>query len=115
MLKPQKEIFDFLGNVDEVHMAEIEPGAVRGNHYHKSKKEVMVVWYADNWSFGWQSAEETKTKVKDFNGRGAMIVEIAPEAAHAIKNSGDEILRIIAFSDKRSDPRQPDTHRKVLL
>ena len=41
-----QEIFDFLGNVDEVHMAEIVPGAVRGNHYHRSKKEVLVIWYA---------------------------------------------------------------------
>ena len=110
-----EDLFDFLENVNEVHMADIAPGAVRGNHYHNHKKEVLIIWFADNWTFAFSPAENAPPDIKEFTGRGMMFIEIEPQTAHAIKNTGRDILKIAAFSDQKNDPQNPDTLRKEIL
>ena len=109
------DALEFLGQVGEVHFAEILPTAVRGNHYHTGRKEVMAVWFSDNWTFSWNCPPNPQTQIKEFTGQGAILIKIESHQAHAIQNTGREILRIIAFSDKKGDPDQPDTFKKVLL
>jgi len=108
-----KELFEFLEAVEEVHLAEIEVGAVRGNHGHTNKKEVLVVWYEDQCRFGWKKQGELK--ITEFNGKGALLIAIEPKVLHALKNTGNETVRIVAFSNMKHDPEKPDTYWETLL
>ncbi|MCP4708518.1 MAG: hypothetical protein GY869_07840 [Planctomycetes bacterium] len=107
------ELFEFLGSVEEVHLAEIKVGAVRGNHGHNLKKEVLVVWYEDQCRFGWKKHSEFK--ITEFNGKGALLIAIEPKVLHALKNTGDKKVQIIAFSNMKHDPEKPDTYWETLL
>ena len=107
------DLFEFLGMVEEVHLAEIEVGAVRGNHGHTSKKEVLVVWYEDQCRFGWKKNGELQ--ITEFKGKGAVLIAIEPKVLHALKNTGAETVRIVAFSNMKHDTAKPDTYWETLL
>ena len=107
------DLFEFLGEVAEVHLAEIALGAVRGNHGHTTKKEVLVVWYEDQCRLGWK--KNGKLQITDFKGKGAVLIAIEPRVLHALKNTGTKMVRIVAFSNMKQDAEKPDTYWETLL
>jgi dTDP-4-dehydrorhamnose 3,5-epimerase-like enzyme len=42
---------EFLDSVRDVHIASMRPGEVRGNHYHRDRREILCVVYTGQWSF----------------------------------------------------------------
>ena len=93
--------------VRDVHIAAIEPGHVRGNHYHEKKTELITVIYADEWTFYWDTGEETLVRRKEFTGRGAVSIEVPLLWSHAVKNDGKKGLWLINMTDQPFDPSQP--------
>jgi oxalate decarboxylase/phosphoglucose isomerase-like protein (cupin superfamily) len=110
------ESFASFGKVDAMHIADIQPGAIRGNHYHIDQKEILVVLFKDSWQFGWGASDSDNIKTRDFNGAGAVLIEISPQVAHAVSNTGDKPMTIVAVYDaQKTGGAGSQTVRKVLL
>ena len=94
----------------ECHVATIRPGAVRGNHFHARRREVLVVLHSDRWTLLWDEGEGTPVRSLSFEGRGAVLMEADPLCAHAVRNDGAQDLQIFVLGDTR----ETDTFPRVL-
>src|SRR5689334_15828398 len=90
----QSQQFSFLGSVVDVHFSTTLPGHIRGNHFHREQKEVLVVRYEDSWTMAWDQGEGTTPAFRKFEGAGTVVVEIGPLAGHAVRNDGQKPLLI---------------------
>ena len=109
-----------IGPVRDIHIGEIRPGCIRGNHYHARRGEIITVVYTDRWSLHWDNGPRTAVHVRDFRGTGALTVTPPAMWAHAIKNTGTEPMWIIAvsdqpFDDKVTDPVHRDSIKRVIV
>jgi dTDP-4-dehydrorhamnose 3,5-epimerase-like enzyme len=108
-----QSVFEFMGGIEEMHFVTIEPGCVRGNHYHRGRKETMFVYYDGDWVLAWRRPGAKDISVQEFSDRGGVIVEIAPEIVHAVKNKGVNTIHLLSCSDASYTPS--DTERVVIL
>ena len=105
----------FLAAVRDVHVADIVPGAVRGNHYHQQRREVLCIRHTDAWSLHWDNGPGTEVRRQNFTGSGLVLVEIEPEVSHAVRNDGSAVLHLVGFSDLPFDPQHPDAKARPLV
>ncbi len=106
-------VFDFLNTISDMYIAEILPNKNRGNHFHKEKKEVILVSYKDSWILKWSNCNDDNKKT--FSGEGAIIIEINPYCVHSIENIGGSKLIILAMSDIKYQKESTDTFPGELL
>jgi predicted RNase H-like nuclease len=97
-------------SVGECHVATIRPGAVRGNHFHLKRREVLIVLFSDRWTLLWDEGENTPVQSRAFEGSGAVLMDADPLCAHAVRNDGARDLQIFVLGDTRD----ADTHPRVL-
>ena len=102
----------FLGRVAECHWVSIEPGAVRGNHAHADRREVVLVRHDGPWRLAW-SCPGGRPLERRFAGRGVVCVGFHPDLAHALRNEGPSALWVVSCSDRPATAE--DTRRVVLL
>lgn len=86
-------------DVRECHVATVRPGAIRGNHYHTARSEVLVVMYRDRWTLLWDEGEGTPVQSRAYEGAGAVVLEAGPLCAHAVRNDGAHDLHIVSLGD----------------
>jgi oxalate decarboxylase/phosphoglucose isomerase-like protein (cupin superfamily) len=98
ILKPHLDILG--GPVEDVHIGEIQPGAIRGNHYHVERKEIIAVAYSDAWSLHWDTGEGSTPQHRYFDGSGGLLAVPPNMWSHAVRNDGSKPLWIIALSDR---------------
>ena len=108
-----ESVFKFMGDIDEMHFVTIEPGGVRGNHYHWGRKEFMFVYYDGAWVLAWRHRDAQEISIQEFSGRGGVIVEIASEIVHAVKNKGENTMHLLSCSN--APYIASDTERVVIL
>jgi dTDP-4-dehydrorhamnose 3,5-epimerase-like enzyme len=108
-LPPQ--VFNFLGTVQEMHVVELLPNAIRGNHYHQQRKEALIVVYEDDWLLAWRDLTADVAQQQVFSGRGAVLIALQANTAHAVKNIGQR--KLVAVSCSNLDVM--DTVRLVLI
>jgi|SRR5579872_1642320 len=111
----QDRQFSFLGSVEDVHFSATLPGHIRGNHFHRLRKEVLVVRFEDSWTLAWDEGEGSSTQVRKFEGVGTVAVEIEPMASHAVRNDGQQPLLIFAMTNGLYDPANPDSYSRIVL
>lgn len=98
----------------DVHITTLVPGATRGDHYHRARRELLIVLHRGAWSLHWDCGQDTEVRRRDFAGAGAVLIEVAPFAAHAVRNDGTTELSIVGLSEGAFDPVAPDSYpRKV--
>lgn len=97
-----------LGGVADVHLMTVRPGAVRGNHFHAHKREVLVVLHEDEWELHWSDPGGTP-RSQVFQGAGGVSLSVQPRVAHAIRNIGKVDLTVVALSSVPHDPADPDS------
>jgi dTDP-4-dehydrorhamnose 3,5-epimerase-like enzyme len=95
--------------VRDVHLTTLQPGHIRGNHFHVARNEKLMVMSTDRWSLHWDSGGGTPVEVRVFDGPSAVLVYVPPYASHAIRNDGNKPLQIIGLTDGLYDPASPDT------
>ncbi len=111
----QDRQFSFLGAVEDVHFSTTLPGHIRGNHFHRLRKEVLMVRYEDSWTLAWDQGEGTVPELRKFEGAGTVVIEIEPLASHAVRNDGQRPLLIFAMCNGIYDPANPDSYSRVVL
>jgi dTDP-4-dehydrorhamnose 3,5-epimerase-like enzyme len=98
------EALQFLEQVQDIHVAAIVPGAIRGNHFHERRREVLVFTYQGAWSFHWDEGSSTPVRQRTFDGVGAVLIKISPGASHAVRNDAHQPLTLMAASSQPYDP-----------
>lgn len=104
---------EFVGSMADVHLASIEPGAVRGNHYHLRRRTAIFVLPGPKWSFHWDEGENLAVRRREFDGTRAVVVLVAPGASHAVRNDGDDVLSLLWISSESYDPMESVARRVV--
>lgn len=104
----------FLEAVRDVHFTTVEPGHSRGHHFHRDRREVLVVEHEDGWRLLWDEGEGQETQVRSFEGSGAVMVRVGPGCAHAVENTGGRALRVLSMGDAAYDPEDPDVEPRRL-
>lgn len=96
------------------HVVLSEPGAIRGNHYHRVGREITVV------------VGPALVRYRDVTGNGSVHeVQVAPGTAqrfvfppgvaHAFQNPGPGVMVLASFNSEVHDPAAPDVAREVLI
>lgn len=99
--------------VGQVHIASLEPGAVRGNHYHPDSSEHVFVW-GGSAEVVWQ--REDGGLVTERVGPSELAVfEIPARVVHAVVNTGDATVYLLAYYLGDSDREWPETERKEVV
>jgi len=104
MLK-RKEIKE---DIKQIYVATIKPGYIRGNHYHLKRTEWLFIINGKAELY----LEDLKTKEKicfKLSPKEHKVITIFPKIAHAIKNSGKEIIYLVSAQNEIYNPKKPDT------
>ena len=104
-----REAMEFVGEVKDFHIATIVPAAVRGDHFHLRRLEVLVVLYTDSWRFYWDEGAGAVIKSTAFNGAGTTAILIEPGHSHAVENLGASSLIFCSLSSEPYDPSESVT------
>lgn len=99
-----REALDFVRQIADMLMASIAPGAVRGNHYHVTKRQANVILPGPPWSLHWDEGESSPIQHRTFDGAKAVLVMVSPGASHAVRNDGDGRLWLVLCSSEAYDP-----------
>ena len=85
------------------------PGISKGHHYHLRKHEWFCVIKGRALLVLEDVATKQRTEIP--MGEGNMVtVELPLGSAHAIKNTGVDMMYLLAYVDEPFDPQDGDTH-----
>ncbi len=111
-----EEAFEFLDGAMEMHITELKSGAVRGNHWHDNRNEVMVVQADSQWQFAWSEDKDTPpAETLSFAACEFAAILIPRLTCHAIRNCGEKPIWVAAIADGKYDGITPDTYARILL
>lgn len=96
------------------HITTLLPGHIRGNHFHRTRNEILIVMFEDTWSLHWDTGEGTPCHHHQFEGQGTVVIRVEPHASHAIRNDGSVLLHLVGLSDDAYDPAVPDTFPRTV-
>ena len=96
--------------LSSLHIASIQPGCVRGNHYHTHATEWLLT-FGGNAKFYWRLMDKEAIHEEVISGADPVLFEIPPNVAHAILNDSEAEIFIMAF---RNAP-DPDTIQSLFV
>jgi UDP-2-acetamido-2,6-beta-L-arabino-hexul-4-ose reductase len=94
-----------------LHVVLTEPGAVRGNHYHRCGTEIAVIRGPALVRY---RAGAVVSDVQAPEGR-ILRFRFPPDTPHAFKNTGAAPMVLVSSNTDRRDPEHLDTYREPLL
>ena len=95
----------------QVYCFTIKKGKVRGNHFHKEKKEWFV---CVSGSATLITQKDGKKLVYLMSSKIPVLFYMEPYMVHTLTNDSDADAVIISYSSKEFDPGFPDTYREVI-
>lgn len=98
-----------------MHIATIEPGAIRGNHYHAARRELLVIMSVDRWSLHWDTGAGTPVQQRSFDRAGTVLVTVPTGVAHAIRNDGEVPVTMMGMTDGPYDAKNPDAYPRMVV
>ncbi|MGA1794777.1 MAG: cupin domain-containing protein [bacterium] len=81
-----------------LHVASIEPGCTRGNHYHRHSTEWLFV-FGGNATLYWRDHQDTSIHEEMVTESEPGLFEIPPHVEHAIRNTSTRTIYLMAFRD----------------
>jgi dTDP-4-dehydrorhamnose 3,5-epimerase-like enzyme len=96
-----------------MHLASTGAQAVRGNHYHVSKREIILVLPGAAWSFHWDEGEGAAVQHRNFSGDAAVLVQVSPGCSHAVRNESSTVLWLLTCSSETYDPSKVIARRVI--
>lgn len=100
----------------QIYMATIEPGHIRGNHYHSVKTEYYalldgaVLLAVEDIATG----ERKNIEIEAGSGK-AVRIRVGPKVAHAIKNISEKAIILCAYTNIEYNSENPDQKAHKLL
>lgn len=105
------EVFKIPG-FGQVSYATSKPGAVRGNHYHKRKKEIICVIEGEA-KIQLRNRENNEIKEYFISGEKPQAVEIPLDWTHNVENISKNELKLLIWASEIFNPQDPDTYAEV--
>jgi len=90
----------------QIYAFSINPGAVRGNHFHKRKKEWFSVISGECLLILKENGNEEEINLSE---NLHQVVEVKPNAIHTFKNESKKPAIIIAYIDEEFNSEDSDT------
>lgn len=100
------EVFKVPG-FGQVNYVTCKPGAVRGNHYHKRKKESFCVIEGEA-KITLKKGDEAKEY--RLSGESPEIIEVQSNWIHNMENIGKKELKAVVWINEVFNPDDPDTY-----
>ncbi|HOI97273.1 MAG TPA: WxcM-like domain-containing protein [Candidatus Pacearchaeota archaeon] len=100
--------------IEQIYVASLCPGAIRGNHWHLKRIEWFFV-IGDNVQVHLQDAKTKETKVIDIRPDNPLRISIFPPIAHAVVNKGENVAYLISAQNNIYDPGDSDTFEYKIL
>lgn len=109
--------FPFQANLDRdpwihlpsLHMVQVNPGMIRGNHFHSGTAEWLYA-FGGKYQFYWEETGQVKSTIFDKDDH---VIYIPQGVAHALKNTGDAPIYVMAFREV-DVPGQHSTPKTVI-
>ncbi|GIJ44968.1 hypothetical protein Val02_18540 [Virgisporangium aliadipatigenens] len=111
---PPPDFFAERFPLGDLHLTTVLPGAVRGNHFHLERHELLTVLSTGPWSLHWDEGEGTAVHTRAF-GPGAVLIRVPLRASHAVRNDGTTPLQVIGMTDGPFDPARPDAYPRDVV
>lgn len=86
-----------LGDVRNLHIVSMQPGAVRGEHHHKNQLEFLLIMGGDV-EIAWQLPGETEKHRARLKASPPVVLRVEPDVMHAIKNVSEEQMYVVCYS-----------------
>jgi UDP-2-acetamido-2,6-beta-L-arabino-hexul-4-ose reductase len=100
--------------IGQIHFSVSKIGAVRGNHYHSHKTEWLFITSGTGKAFFEDNATKEKRELTA-SGNHPVLIKISPNTTHAIVNSGNEPMHLIAIQSEKYTSESPDTYRNLIF
>jgi oxalate decarboxylase/phosphoglucose isomerase-like protein (cupin superfamily) len=95
------------------HTVSIKPGSIRGNHVHPQVTE-WLLFCGGPFLIVWQDEGSEAVQQKQITDHHTLLV-IPPRVKHAVKNTGNEWLYLVAFRSQADGSDEPETLATPLL
>lgn len=102
------EVFKIPG-CGQVSYATSKPGAIRGNHYHKRKKEIICVIEGEA-MMRMRNGGDNEIKEYSVSGKKLQAFEMPLGWTHNVENTGKEELKLLIWASEIFNPEDPDTY-----
>ena len=102
------------GYVKNIHIVSLEPGTIRGNHYHLIRTEFTLIM-GNNCQFMAIDNDMGTEKCLITDGSKPVLVRIPPKTSHAFKNIGNFTIYLLCYSGQKFDPAEPDVFENKIL
>lgn len=96
-------------NIRQVYIATIEPGSVRGNHYHKERVEWFFIVSGEA-EICLEDIKTKERKVIEVSAANPQRITVFSGIAHAIENKGNQTVYLASAQNNVFDPQNPDTY-----
>lgn len=90
------------------------PGIIRGNHYHKHKREWFYVVKGKIKLYIMNLATKKKQEYI-IDSQKPELIEIEPNIVHAIENIGEEEMIFLGIVNEGFNQNDPDTYVKKII
>lgn len=94
--------------IKQIYIASIEPGHIRGNHYHLKRTEWFFILKGEGRLY-LKDLKSNRKKIIKVSEKLKRTIEIPPFVAHALKNTGRETLYLVSAQNDVYYPKNPDT------
>ena len=88
--------------LSNLHIVSIEPEMVRGRHFHTKSNEWLLV-FGGSAVFVWQYHNDTEKNTITINGNEPVLFYIPSNIEHAITNTSNNVIYLLAFRDFADD------------
>lgn len=111
-------LLDFLpmraDQMKNVHIVSMEPGAVRGNHFHRRQSEAI---FAIGSVLRVKAINrDTGEQYEEVIGPDAPVLFIIqPGVSHAFRNESNTQSHLVCFADRKYDFEKPDLNHDPIL
>ncbi len=106
LLKVVKQEYVGDDKFGEIYLTVANPGAVRGNHYHKETREWFCVIKGAGKLVLEKGEDRMEIKMDEAN---LTSVEVPPYISHAVKNIGASPMYLLAYTNRGYNSKRADT------
>lgn len=103
-----------VGKMKHFLISTTHKGYIRGNHYHKRKREWFCVFKGKGEMY-LKDKKTGETATAILSGEKPEFIEIEPGLIHALKNIGNEDMLFFEIVDEPYDPSNNDTYKEKII
>jgi len=101
-------------DIQQISVASLKTGAIRGNHYHLKRVEWFFVFGGEA-QFYVENIKTRKGHSFKFSSEDPKVVVVFPNTAHAVKNLSKKTIYLLEIQNDIYNPKNPDKYPYLIL